>query len=88
MNQKATKVYLFQLTQQCRLAHEISFGSELVLYFEGIFASCVKNEESTPMLKLCVHLEYFDLFVGTRVQLLDCIFVTSKRLIEFDLFCL
>ena len=56
MNQKATKVYIFQLTQQCRLAHEISFGSELLLYFEGIFASCVKNEELTPMLKLCVHL--------------------------------
>ena len=50
------KSIYFQLTQQYRLAHEISFGSELALFFEGIFASCVKNEELTPMLKLCVHL--------------------------------
>ena len=38
------------------------------------------------MLTLCFHLQYFCLFVGTRVQLLECIFVFSKRLIEFDLF--
>ena len=38
------------------------------------------------MLTLCFHLQYFSLFVGTRVQLLECIFVFSKRLIEFDLF--
>ena len=38
------------------------------------------------MFKLCFHLQYFCLFVGTRVQLLECIFVISKRLIAFDLF--
>ena len=26
------------------------------------------------MLTLCFHLQYFCLFVGTRVQLLECIF--------------
>ena len=35
---------------------KFSFWSELVLYLEGIFASCVKNEELVPMLKLCVPL--------------------------------
>ena len=65
---------------------KFSFWLELVLYLEGIFASCVKNEELTPMLTLCVHLQYFGLFVGTRGQLLLGIFVISKRPIEFDLF--
>ena len=65
---------------------KLSFWLELVLYLEDIFASCVKNEELTPMLTLCVHLQYFGLFVGTRVQLLECTFVISKRLTEFDLF--
>ena len=36
------------------------------------------------MFTECFHWHYFCLFVGTRVQLLDCIFVISKRLIEFD----
>ena len=38
------------------------------------------------MLTLCFHLQYFCLFVGTSAQLLECIFVISKRLIKFDLF--
>ena len=38
------------------------------------------------MSTLCFHLQYFYLFVGTRVQLLECIFAISKRLIEFDPF--
>ena len=63
-----------------------SSWSELVSYLEGIFALCVKNEELTQILTLCFHLQYFCLFVGTRVQLLECIFVISMRLIEFDLF--
>ena len=63
-----------------------SSWSELVSYLEGIFALRVKNEELTQMFKLSFHLQYFCLFVGTRVQLLQCIFVISKRLIAFDLF--
>ena len=35
---------------------------------------------------VCFHWQYFCLFVGTRVQLLECIFVISKCLIEFDPF--
>ena len=38
------------------------------------------------MSTVCFHWQYFCLFVGTRVQLLECIFVISKRLIEFNLF--
>ena len=38
------------------------------------------------MLTLCFHLQYFCLFVGTRVQLQECIFVFSKRLIGFVFF--
>ena len=45
MNQKATKVYFFQLTRQCGLAHEVFILVELVLHLEAIFAPCVKNEE-------------------------------------------
>ena len=45
MNQKATKVYFFQLTRQCRLAHEVLIlvGTSLIFgsYF---FAPRVKNE--------------------------------------------
>ena len=48
-----------------------SSWSELVSYLEGIFALRVKNEELTQMFKLCFHLQYFCLFVGTRVQLLE-----------------
>ena len=51
-----------------------SSWSELVSYLEGIFALRVKNEELTQMFKLFFHLQYFCLFVGTRVQLLECIF--------------
>ena len=36
------------------------------------------------MSTVCFHWQYFCLFVGTRVQLLDCIFGISKRLIEFN----
>ena len=38
------------------------------------------------MVTLCFHWQYFCVFVGTRVKLLECIFVISKRLVEFDLF--
>ena len=38
------------------------------------------------MPTLCFHRQFLCLFVGTRVQLLECTFVISKRLIEFDLF--
>ena len=64
-----------------------SSWSELVLYLEGIVALCVQNEELTQVLTLCFHLQYFCLFVDTRVQLLECIFVISKRLTAFDRRC-
>ena len=38
------------------------------------------------MVTLCFHWQYFCVLVGTRVKLLECIFVISKRLVEFDLF--
>ena len=36
------------------------------------------------MSTVCFHWQYFCLFVGTRVQLLECSFGISERLIEFD----
>ena len=36
------------------------------------------------MSTVCFHWQYFCLFGGTRVQLLESIFVISKRLIELD----
>ena len=56
MNQKATNVYIFSYHSSAGELMKFSFRSELVLYLEGIFASCVKNEELAPMFKLCVHL--------------------------------
>ena len=38
------------------------------------------------MSTVCFHWQYFCLFVGTRVQLLEYIFVISNRLIELDPF--
>ena len=38
------------------------------------------------MSTVCFHWQNFCLSLGTRVQLLECIFVISKRLIEFDPF--
>ena len=38
------------------------------------------------MSTVCFHWQYFCLFVGTREQLLECIFVISMRLIELDPF--
>ena len=46
-----------------------------------MLALYVKNEELTQILTLCFHFQYFCLFVGTRVQVLECIFMISKRLI-------
>ena len=46
-----------------------------------MLALYVKNEELTHILTLCFHFQYFCLFVGTRVQVLECIFMISKRLI-------
>ena len=69
-----------------RVAHGVFILDGTSHIFGKLFLCCVENEELTQMVTLCFHWQYFCVFVGTRIKLLECIFVISKGLIEFDPF--
>ena len=63
---------------------KFSFWLELVTYLERQSSAMCEKLRINQMSTVCIHWQYFCLFVGTRVQLLECIFGISERLIEFD----
>ena len=63
-----------------------SFWTELVTYLEHYSYVMYEKWRLTQMVTLCFHWQYFCVLMGTRVKLLECIFVISKSLVEFDLF--